>query len=141
MNLDKPNPIIRKMHSVAAVFATFAGLFLIWIEEAFVRSWSNDRWMYFPALVSAVATLCLLVSFLPFADLHKLRLRIASSGLLVFAVACFLIEIIPIATGNNDSGEVFWIVALPAILLSIYFYFSYLKIHEIKRKEVTPCPQ
>ena len=129
------------MHSVAALFAIFAGLFLIWIEEAFVRSWSNDRWMYLPVIVSAVAMLCLLVSFLPFAALHKLRFRIAGSGLLVFAVACFLIEIIPIATGNNDSGEVFWIVMLPAILLSVYLYFSYLKVHEIQRKEVTPCPQ
>jgi hypothetical protein len=131
MSLTKPYSNIGKAHSIGAVLAILGGLFLSLIEVGFIRSWSNDRWMNLPCVISVIATVLLFLSLLPFADLSKLRMRILCSGLLVFSVAYFLIEIISIATGNNDSGEVFWIVVLPAILLFTYLYFSYLKLTKL----------
>lgn len=121
-------------YTTTTFLAVFAGAFITLIEVLFVRSWSSSRSMYFPPLVSAVATVCLFVS----AVLSRLEhfvvpyLSMAGSGVLVLMSMCFFVEITPIAQGNNDSGEIFWFVAFPTILLFVYLCRIYLKFKQVR---------
>ena len=91
--------------------------------------------MYVPVVASVFATVGLIVSVLPMSAHLRLRLAIGASFLLVLSVLYFLVEITPIASGNNDSGEVFWIVMIPAILLCAFSFFSYLKAKKLVVQE------
>jgi len=61
-----------------------------------------------------------------------LALIIAASAASVLMTCWFLVEITPIAQGNNDSGEVFWFVVFPAIGLFIYACISYSKLKTLR---------
>ena len=119
---------------VAVCALVFAGAFMTLIEALFVRSWSNTSPMYFPPTMSAIATLCLFnCIFLLRSNYRRaLYLSLASSGTLVTMALCFFVETLPITQGNNDSGEVFWLVMLPAILQFVNFCNSYLRLKEFR---------
>jgi hypothetical protein len=119
---------------VATIFAIGAALFLAWLEDLFVRSWAADStFMYFPAFVTAVAALVIVIStFLYSRRVLMLWFIVAASVAAVSMTCWFLLEIIPIAQGNNDSGDIFWFVVLPSIALSIYAFVSYSKLKALQ---------
>jgi hypothetical protein len=112
---------------VATIMAIAATVFCSWLEWVFVRSWSNQKPMYFPSLVTAVAAVILMGSIV-FRSERMLALQTASAATSILMACWFLIEIIPIASGNNDSGEVFPFVALPMVGLFVYACVSYSKL-------------
>jgi hypothetical protein len=122
----------RKSLTLSAL--VFAGVFMTLIEALFVRSWSNAGPMYFPPMASAIATLSLFTCAFLFRSkyLFALNLSLLSSGILVVMALCFFIETLPITQGNNDSGEVFWLVALPMVLHFVNSCNSYLKLKQIR---------
>jgi hypothetical protein len=137
MSSSDPN----RFDQMLMVIATLASIFIAWIEDGFIRSWSKVGWMSLPVVVSALASIVLIATLFPIRSLLTIRLRVWSLMLSVASVFCFLIEITPIAQGNNNSGEVFWIVTLPALLLLICAYRTVLKIKQLRTLEVTPWPQ
>jgi hypothetical protein len=99
--------------------------------------------MYIPALISLVAT-CALIGGLLILRFYKrtsLWLEATSSFCVVICVLAFLLEIQPIAAGNNDSGEVFPLVFLPGVWLLAYAILSSRRLQQLRKPEVTPWPQ
>jgi hypothetical protein len=117
--------IFRKACGIGAAFV--AAAFLAFIEWAFAKSWLTEKWMYIPPYVSGVGAACLLMGALAFRTRPSIssRIQAASSVLVTLMAFLFLVEITPIAQGNNDSGEVFWFVMLPAIFLTAYAYSAH----------------
>ena len=111
------------------VFVLLAACFLIWLEVGFIRSWSNSFSMYTPPLISVLAMLFLLGSSLSLRRrlAFAFRINAVAATIIVTMALLFLVEIIPIAQGNNDSGEVFWFIVLPAIGISVFAYRSQLR--------------
>jgi FtsH-binding integral membrane protein len=122
---------------IATIFALLAGSFLAWLEWGFIRSWSNGQLMYGPPIGSVIGIVGLLFGLCLAKKYQHLSLRINTyaSAVLILMATIFLVEIIPIAQGNNDSGEVFWFIVLPAIWLFIYAYRSDSKSKSISIKE------
>jgi hypothetical protein len=117
------------LYMIATAVSIMAILFLALLESLFIRSWSNSKIMYLPSVITLVAALFLTVSTL-IRSRTALRLKLVTvaSVASILMTCLFLLEIVPIAQGNNDSGEVFWFVVLPTIGLLAYAYFSYLKL-------------
>jgi hypothetical protein len=128
---------VRRSYIIAKTFALLAGLFLVWLEWGFTRSWSNVGSMYGPPIGSAIAVLGLSAALIIGRIQLGLSQRISTyaAAVLVLMAFCFLIEITPIAQGNNDSGEVFWFIVLPAIWLTIYAYRSHSRSKTSSAKE------
>jgi len=115
--------------------ALLAGAWLAWLEGAFLTSWMpNDRVHLIP-IFTGIATAGLLAGMV----LLRLSKRLAfatiavSSGLAAFFVLVFIGQIAPVAQGNNDSGEVFWPVALPGLVLAAYGYCAFLKDRGLRK--------
>jgi putative effector of murein hydrolase LrgA (UPF0299 family) len=105
-------------------------MFLAWLEWGFIRSWSKVQIMYAPSLGSAlgVAALFAGLCLIPVNKRLSIQFNAYASVFLVVMAFLFLAEIVPIAQGNNDSGEVFWLIVLPAIGLLAHAHRSYLKL-------------
>jgi hypothetical protein len=119
---------------IFGVLSAFAAIITTGIEGAWVRGWSNNLAMYIPVAISLVAS-CALVGGLLFLRgylLESLWIESASSICICICVLIFLFEIQPIAAGNNDSGEVFLLVFLPAIWLSVFALFSFGKLKRLR---------
>jgi hypothetical protein len=130
IRIETTNRVIGWGYIVATVFALFAGLFLAWLEWSFLRSWSNVGSMYGPPIGSAIGVIGLLTALLviPRYKNYSLQLGTYVSGIIVLMAFWFLIEITPIAQGNNDSGEVFWFIVLPTIWLLTHTFRSYSRL-------------
>jgi hypothetical protein len=126
-----PSKSLGWRYLAATIVATAATMFSGWLEAAFVRSWSNEKLMYFPSLVTAVAAVVLIPSVVLRSE-RMLIFQTASAIASVLMTCWFLVEIIPIASGNNDSAEVFPFVALPAIGLFAYACVSYSKFKTLR---------
>jgi Na+/H+-translocating membrane pyrophosphatase len=136
MNLIATNKTTRTIewgYAAVTMAALLAAMFLTWLEWAFVRSWSDERAMYVPVIVSAFGTVFLLVGvyFIRRNKRFSLQINTWASGVITTMAVLFLIEIVPIAQGNNDSGEVFWLIVLPAIGLFAHARLSYSKIRSL----------
>ncbi len=127
-----PNTISRVWLRFATVIAVMSGIWLASIEWLFIRSWTMGEFAYFTPAFSAAGTCMMVVGFAPSVQTNRLPMRIAGfgAGLGVLAVLVFCIQIIPIAQGNNDSGEVVVLLILPAILLFAYSLLTLLKVRK-----------
>ncbi len=117
-------------YALSTVFVVLLGFFLFWIEDAFARSWFLAPYKSWPARSTGLMSLVIAVSSLLYFIRPRFVLFVnsAASGTISIMVLCFLVSITEIARGNNDSGDVFWIVVLPGIVCAIYSYISFRKI-------------
>jgi energy-coupling factor transporter transmembrane protein EcfT len=99
--------------------------------------------MYTPVAISFAASCALIGGLLVVRSKpwHALWIGTVSSACIVVGVLAFLVEIQPIAAGNNDSGEVFPFVFLPAIWIFGFAIISYTKLRKLRLHEVTPWQQ
>jgi len=119
-----------------AIFSTF-------IEWLWVHGWSSSKAMCIPPAVSTLGTLGLFVGpySISFFPRQALRISLVSSVLVIACVALFLVEIQSIAAGNNDSGEVFPLVFLPAIWVLVFALITLRKLRQLRTPEVTQWQQ
>jgi drug/metabolite transporter superfamily protein YnfA len=99
--------------------------------------------MYLPVILSLVAS-CALIGGVFALWVHtrqSLRIEVASSICITVCVFAFLVEIQPIAAGNNDSGEVFPLVFLPGLWIGAHAILSRRKLKKISNPEVIPWQQ
>jgi hypothetical protein len=118
---------------VATIFAVVGILFLALLEALFTCSWFHSNLMYLPACITAFAAVLLAASPL----LHLRRISTFAlntvASLTSMAMTClFFVKTLSITQSNNDSGEIFWFFALPAIGLFIFASVSYSKLSALR---------
>ncbi len=118
----------------AGAVTVLAGSFLAWLEGAFVESWMYDKHANLSSIATGAATLFLLIGLilLRSSQQYALRLIAISAAAAALCVVVFLVQISPVAQGNNDSGEVFWPVVLPGILLATYGFWALLSDRQLR---------
>ncbi len=132
--------IIGWKYVTFAVFSGLAAIFATWIEYEWIRGWSNTLLMYAPVVLSLLATCALIGGLFPLwiRTRRSLHVEITSSICISVCVFAFLVEIQPIAAGNNDSGEVFPFVFLPGVWIAAHAILCRRKLKIVHRSEVTP---
>lgn len=122
-------------YGTATMSVILSGFFLLWIEDAFARSWFLSPYISWPARTTGLMSLVILVSSLLYFMCPRFVLFVnaVASGMIALMVICFLASIFDIARGNNDSGDVFWFVVLPGIVSATYSFNSYKKAKSSSR--------
>ena len=107
-----------KSYFVMTGLAFFTGLFITSIQVVFVLPVPTGFCTYLRLMVSALATICLLVGILLFRLNHRTMLYIAGVGsmILIITMLELLVRIAPTAQGNIDPSEFLWFLVLPMIL-------------------------
>ncbi len=113
--------------------AIVSGICLSAIEWLFVGAWFTTRSAYaVPAASFACTGLVILgLALEPRTRTVALRIAAFGAGALVLCVLMFLVQIEPIAQGNNDSGEVGALLLPPAVILFAYAFYSNSKLRNI----------
>ncbi len=130
-------------HVVIGVFSGLAAILVTAIEWLWISGWSNKLAMYTPVAISFAASCALIGGLLVVRSKpwHSLWIGTISSVCVVVGTLSFLVEIQPIAAGNNDSVEVFPFVFLPAIWIFGFAIIGCTKLRKLRLHEALPWQQ
>jgi hypothetical protein len=113
--------------------ALLSGIWLTGLEWLFIEGWFSGRLVYVTPVLSLLATLGIVFGlvFLRSKKFALLKLVAMGAGALVLCVLMFIVEITPVAQGNNDSGEVVFLLIPSTVLLVAYAFYAFSKFRKI----------
>ena len=139
VSTNATNRVFGWKYVVFAFLSGLAAIFVTWIEYEWIRARSKSPPMYLPVALSLVASCGLIggVFALWIRTRQSLQIETISSVCIAVCVLAFLVEIQPIAAGNNESGEVFPLVFLPGLWVVAHAILSRRRLKELSKSEVT----